>query len=160
MLTTCINWPNGTETFLVPCFRWLRVIRHHRPQKAHSPLSLYLCPSSDQGFSFSDVVQNDIFCWFFSNLAFLGGILLSFDSFRYNRDTSMKSTESIGWLYDWFTFSLDCVRGMKQKLRTSLNKISMQIPDTGARCTIVWVIRDGNAPYWHTHHILLGHIKF
>jgi hypothetical protein len=32
MLTTCINWPNGTETFLAPCFRWLRVIRHHRPQ--------------------------------------------------------------------------------------------------------------------------------
>ena len=116
--------------------------------------------SSDQGFSFSDVVKNYIFGWFFSDLAFLGGILLSFDSFRYNRDPSMKNTESIGWLYDWFTFSLDYVRGMKQKLRTSLNKISMQIPDTGARCTIVWVIRDGNAPYWHTHHILLGHIKF
>ena len=40
MLTTCINWPNGTETFLVSCFRWLRVIGHHRP---HSPLWLYLC---------------------------------------------------------------------------------------------------------------------
>jgi hypothetical protein len=26
----------------------------------------------------------------------LGGILLSFDSFRYNRDPSMKNTESIG----------------------------------------------------------------
>jgi hypothetical protein len=40
---------------------------------------------------------------------------------------------------------------MKQKLKTSWNKISMQIPVTGARCTIVWAIRDGNAPYWHTH---------
>jgi hypothetical protein len=30
----------------------------------------------------------------------------------------MKNTESIGWLYDWFTFSPDYVRGMKQKLRT------------------------------------------
>jgi hypothetical protein len=50
---------------------------------------------------------------------------------------------------------------MKQKVRTSLNKISMQIPVTGARCTIVWVIRDGSAPpYWRTHHILMGHIKF
>jgi hypothetical protein len=26
----------------------------------------------------------------------------------------------------------------------------MQIPVTGARCTIVWAIHDGNAPYWHT----------
>jgi hypothetical protein len=48
---------------------------------------------------------------------------------------------------------------MKQKLRTSRNKISMQIPVTGARCTIVWAIRDGIAPYWRTHHILMGHIK-
>jgi hypothetical protein len=50
---------------------------------------------------------------------------------------------------------------MKQKLRTSRNKISMQIPVTGARCTIVWAIhvRDGNAPYWHTHHFLMGHSK-
>jgi hypothetical protein len=31
--------------------------------------------SSDQGFSFSDVVKNDIFGLFFLNLAFLGGIL-------------------------------------------------------------------------------------
>jgi hypothetical protein len=46
------------------------------------------------------------------------------------------------------------VRGMKQKLRTSRNKISMQILVTGTRCTIVWAIRDGNAPYWHTHHFL------
>jgi hypothetical protein len=72
----------------------------------------------------------------------------------------MKNTESIGWLYDWFTFSSDYVRGMKQKLRTSRNKISMQILVTGARCTIVWAIRDGNAPYWRTHHLLMGHIKF
>jgi hypothetical protein len=49
----------------------------------------------------------------------------------------MKNTESIGWLYDWFTFSPDHVRGIKQKLRTSRNKISMQIPVTGERCTIV-----------------------
>jgi hypothetical protein len=97
-------------------------------------------------------VKNDTFGWFFSDLAFLGGILLSFDSFRYNRDPSMKNTESIGWLYDWFTFSPDYVRGMKQKLKTSRNKISMQIPVTGARCTIVWAIRDGNAAYWHTHN--------
>jgi hypothetical protein len=55
-------------------------------------------------------------------------------------------------LYDWFTFSPDYVCGMKQKLRTSRNKISMQIPVTGARCTIVWAIRDDNAPYWRTHH--------
>ena len=116
--------------------------------------------SSDQGFSFSDVVKNDIFGWFFSDLPLLGGILLLYDSFRYNRDPSMKNTESIGWLYDWFTFSPDYVRGMKQKLRTSRNKISMQIPVTGARCTIVWAIRDGNAPYWRTHHFLMGHIKF
>ena len=116
--------------------------------------------SSDQGFSFSDVVKNDIFCWFFSVLAFFRGILLSFYSFRYNRDPSMKNTESIGWLYDWFTFSPDYVHGMKQKLRTSRNKISMQILVTGARCTIVWAIRDGNVPYWHTHHFLMGHIKF
>jgi hypothetical protein len=105
-------------------------------------------------------VKNDIFCLFFSDLAFLGGILLSFDSFHCNRDLSMKNTESIGWLYDWFIFSPDYVRGMKQKLRTSWNKISMQIPVTGARCTIVWAIRDGNAPYWRTHHFLMGHIKF
>jgi len=43
---------------------------------------------------------------------------------------------------------------MKQKLRTSRNKISMQIP-----ITIVWAICDGNAPYWHTYHFLMGHIK-
>jgi hypothetical protein len=24
----------------------------------------------------------------------------------------------------------------------------------------VWVIRDDNAPYWHTHNFLMGHIKF
>ena len=108
--------------------------------------------SSDQGFSFSDVVKKDIFDWFFSDHAFLGGILLSFDSFRYNRDQSMKNTESIVWLYDWFTFSPHYVCGMKQKLRISRNKISMQIPVTGARCTIVWAILDGNAPYWRTHH--------
>ena len=36
----------------------------------------------------------------------------------------------------------------------------MQIPVTGARCTIVWVIRDDNAPYWRTHNFLMGHIKF
>ena len=40
----------------------------------------------------------------------------------------MKNTENIGWLYDWFTFLPDYVRGMKQKLRTSRNKISMLIP--------------------------------
>jgi hypothetical protein len=105
-------------------------------------------------------VKNDIFGWFFSDLAFLGGILLSFDSFRYYRNPSMKNTESIRWLYDWLTFSPDYVRGMKQKLRTSRNKISMQIPVTGARCTIVWAISDGNAPYWRTHNFLMGHIKF
>jgi hypothetical protein len=44
-------------------------------------------------------VKNDIFGLFFSDLAFLGGILLSYDSFRYNRDPSMKNTESIGWLW-------------------------------------------------------------
>jgi hypothetical protein len=86
-------------------------------------------------------VKNDIFGWFFSDLAFLEGILLSFDSVRYNRDQSMKNTESIGWLYDWFTFSPDYVRGMKPKLRTSRNKISMQIPVTSARCIIVWAIQ-------------------
>ena len=64
----------------------------------------------------------------------------------------MKNTESIGWLYDWFSFSPDYVHGMKQKLRTSRNKISMQIPVTGAQYTIVWAIHDGNAPYWRTHH--------
>ena len=72
----------------------------------------------------------------------------------------MKNTKSTGLLYDWFTFLPDYVCGMKQKLRTSRNKISMQIPVTGARCTIVWAIRDGIAPYWRTHHILMGHIKF
>ena len=118
--------------------------------------------SSDQGFSFSDVVKNYIFGWFFSDLAFLGGFLLSFDSFRYNGDPSMKNTKSIGWLYDWFTFSPDyvCRSRMKQKLRTSGNKISMQIPATGAHCTIVWAIRDGNSPYWRTHHFVMGHTKF
>jgi hypothetical protein len=89
-------------------------------------------------------VKNDIFGRFFSDLAFLGDILLLFYSFRYNRDPSMKNTESIGWLYDWFTFSPDYVRWMKQKLRTSRNKISMQV--TGARCIIVWAICDSNAP--------------
>jgi hypothetical protein len=53
-------------------------------------------------------------------------ILLSFDSFRYNRDPSMKNTESIGWLYVWFTFSPEYVRGMKQKIRTSRNKTQVQ----------------------------------
>jgi hypothetical protein len=48
-------------------------------------------------------------------------------------------------------FLPDYVRGMKQKLRTSRNKISMQIPVTGARCTIVWAIHDSNAPYWCPH---------
>jgi hypothetical protein len=47
-----------------------------------------------------------------------------------NKEPSMKNTESIGWLYDWFTFSPDYVRRMKQKLKTSWNKISMQIPVT------------------------------
>jgi hypothetical protein len=61
---------------------------------------------------------------------------------------------------DDYTFSPDYGRGMKQKLRTSRNKISMQIPVTGARCTIAWAIRDGNAPYWRTHNFLMGHIKF
>ena len=96
--------------------------------------------SSDQGFSFSAVVKNDIFGRFCSDLAFLGGILLSFDNFRYNRDLSMKNRESIGWLYDWFNFSPDYVRGMKQKLRTSRNKISMQILVTmmyGAYVTVL-----------------------
>ena len=97
---------------------------------------------------------------FFSDLPFLGRILLSFDSFRYNWDPSMKNTESIGWLYDWFTFSPDYIRGIKQKLRTNRNKISMQFSVTGAQCTIAWAIRDGNAPYWRTHHFLMGHIKF
>jgi hypothetical protein len=59
-----------------------------------------------------------------------------------------------------FTFSPDYVRGMKQKLRTSRNKISLQIPVTGAQCTVVWAIHDGNAPYWRTHHFLMGHFKF
>jgi hypothetical protein len=36
----------------------------------------------------------------------------------------------------------------------------MQIPVTGALCAILWVILDGNAPYWRTHHFLMGHIKF
>ena len=123
----------------------------------HVPVSV---SSSEQGFSFSDVMKNDIFGRFFSDLAFLGGILLSFDSFRYNWDPSTKNTESIRWLYDWFTFSPDYVCGMKQKLRTSRNKISMQILVTGARCTTVWAIRDGNAPYWCTHNFLMGHIIF
>jgi hypothetical protein len=56
-----------------------------------------------------------------------------------------------GPLNNWFTFSPEYVRGMKQKIRTSRNKISMQIPVTGARCTIVWAIRDGIALYWGTH---------
>jgi hypothetical protein len=42
-------------------------------------------------------VKKNIFGWFCSDLAFLGGILLSFDSFRYNRDPSMKNTERIVW---------------------------------------------------------------
>jgi hypothetical protein len=41
----------------------------------------------------------------------------------------MKNTESIGWLYNWFTFSPDYVCGMKQKLRTSRNKIKYADPD-------------------------------
>jgi hypothetical protein len=63
-------------------------------------------------------------------------------------------------LYTWLTYDKDknkmycnkCISicamnicGMKQKLRISRNKISMQIPVTGAQCTIVWAIRDGNA---------------
>jgi hypothetical protein len=160
---------------------WSTPSRHSYAKIWYGPLKNYVCASrahyrhvwpiqlytvrvsvssSDQGFSFSDVMKNDIFGWFFSDLAFLGGILLSFDSFRYYRNPSMKNTESIRWLYDWFTFSPDYVRGMKKKLRTSRNKISMQIPVTGARCTIVWAIRDGNAPYWRTHNFLMAHIKF
>jgi hypothetical protein len=34
----------------------------------------------------------------------------------------MKNTESIGWLYDWFTFSPDYVHGMKQNKSSSLAK--------------------------------------
>ena len=157
MLTMCINWPNGTETFLVPCFRYViidlnRLIR----------LWLYLCSFHLLTKDFPSLTSwKMIFSVdFFSNLAFLGGSLLSFDSFRYNRDPSMKNTESIGWLYVWFTFSPEYVRGMKQKIRTSRNKISMQIPVTGTRCTIVWAIRDGIAPYWRTHNCLMGHITF
>jgi hypothetical protein len=108
--------------------------------------------SSDQGYSFSDVAKNYIFGLFFSDHAFLGGILLSFHSFRYDQDLSMKNTESIGWSYDWFNFSPDYIRVMIQKLITSRKKISRQIPVTGAWCTIVWAIRDSNAPYWCTHH--------
>ena len=148
MLTTCINWPNGTETFLVFAgFVWYVIIDLNRLIRLYG----CTCVRFIFWFSFSDVVKNDIFGWFFSDLAFLRGIL-----FRYNRDPSMKNTESIGWLYDWFTFSPDYVR----ELRTRRNKISMQIPVTGARCTIVWAIRDGNTPYWHTHNFLMGHIKF
>jgi hypothetical protein len=62
-----------------------------------------------------------------------------------------------------FTFSPDNVRGMKQKLRTSRNKISMQIPVTGARCTIVWATGMArtlffNGPYQdlHTYFISTG----
>ena len=139
MLTTCINWPNGTETFLFSCFRWLRVIGHHRP---HSPLWLYLClfhllTKDFPSLTSWKMIFSVDFC---SDLAFLGGILLSFDSFRYNRDLSMKNRESIGWLYDWFNFSPDYVRGMKQKLRTSRNKTSMQILVTmmyGAYMTVL-----------------------
>jgi hypothetical protein len=72
--------------------------------------------SSDQGFSEKMIFSVDFF-------QILGGILLSFDSFPYNRDPSMKNTGCIGWLYDWFTFSPDYVRGMKQKSRNSRNKI-------------------------------------
>jgi hypothetical protein len=43
---------------------------------------------------------------------------------------------------------------------TAKMKISMQIPVTGARCTIVCAIRDGNATYWRTHNFLMSHIKF
>jgi hypothetical protein len=30
--------------------------------------------------------------------------------------------------------------------------------DTGT--TTEAIVRDGNAPYWSTHHFLMGHIKF
>jgi hypothetical protein len=63
----------------------------------------------------------------------------------------MKNTESIGWLYDWFTFSPDYVRRMKQKLRTSRNKISMQILDTGARAR--WAKNDVCASRAHYRHV-------
>jgi hypothetical protein len=150
-----LNWPKGTETFLVPAgFVWYAIIDLNR--------LIRLCGCNCVRFIFWPRIFL-LTSWkiifsvdFFQILHFLGGILLPFDSFRYNRDPSMKNTESIGWLYDWFTFSSDYVRGMKQKLRTSRNKISMQIPVTGARCTIVWAIRDGNAPYWCTHHFFNG----
>jgi hypothetical protein len=79
--------------------------------------------------------------WYFMLIFFKSCLferhLLSFDSFHYNWIPSMKNAESIRWLYDWFPFSPDYVRGMKQKLRINRNKkISMQIPVTGARCTM------------------------
>jgi hypothetical protein len=86
--------------------------------------------SSDQGFSFSDVVKNDIF---------RSCLLLSFNSFRYNRNLSMKNTEYRMIMRLVYFFAWLCSRDEK-KLRTSRNKISMQIPVTGARCTIVWAI--------------------
>jgi hypothetical protein len=116
--------------------------------------------SSDQGFSFSDVVKNDIFGWFIFQILPFWEAFCCHSTVFVIIETRVWKTESIGWLYDWFSFSPDYVRGMKQKLRTSRNKISMQIPVTGAQCTIVWAIRDGNAPYWRTHHFLMGHIKF
>jgi hypothetical protein len=80
---------------------------------------------------------------------------------RITRSQQKQGTRKVSVpLDDWFTFSPDYVRGMKQKLRTSRNKISMQIPVTGAQCTIVWAICDGNAPYWRTYPFLMGHIKF
>ena len=54
----------------------------------------------------------------------------------------MKNIKSIGWLYDWFTFSSDYVHGMKQKLRTGRNKM---YADPGARCKIVWAISNFSA---------------
>ena len=161
MLTTCINWPNGTETFLFLVFAgfvWYVIIDLNR--------LIRLCGCTCVRFIFWPGIfllwrrEKWYFWLIFFRSCLLGGILLSFDSFRYNRDPSMKNTENIGWLYDWFTFSPDYVCGMKQKLRTSRNKISMQIPVTGAWCTIVWAIRDNNVPYWRTHNFLMGHIKF
>ena len=100
MLTTCIitiNWPNGTD---FPCSLFSLASCDTSSSTSIGSFASVVVPvslsSSDQRFSFYDVVKNDIFGSFFSDLAFLGGILLSFDSFRYNRDQSMKNTENIG----------------------------------------------------------------
>jgi hypothetical protein len=89
--------------------------------------------SSDQGFSFSDVVKNYIFGWFFSDLAFLGGILLSFDSFCYNRDPSMKNTEyrtiiRLVFFFPW----------LRSRDETKIKNHSKQnkYADPGYRCTM------------------------